>query len=98
MRELFERIIAVAKADAAVNDAEMLLYLTEEVGEVATCIAVNSGLKRRKLDEPVESELADVLISTLGMLGRKVNYETIIAMMEKKLPKWERRTLGKDKV
>ena len=91
MKELFARIQAASRSDKAANAEQMFLYLSEEVGEVATCISVDVGLKSRPLDEPMESELCDVLIATMGMLARSHGYDYMIETMSNKLQKWERR-------
>ena len=92
MKELFDRIAKASKLDDA-TDSDMVLYIAEEVGEVSTCLAVGKGLKDKILSEPTESELCDVLISSLGLLLRnnEWGYDEVVAQMSKKLERWESR-------
>ncbi len=92
MKELFKRIKIAGKLDKATND-QCLHYITEEVGEVATCLAVEAGLKNRVLKESKESELCDVIISSLGLLLRdeEWDYDKVVNQMSKKLERWENR-------
>jgi len=92
MKELFERIIACSTRDSATDD-QYLQYIVEEVGEVATCLAVKAGLKDKILTEPTESECCDVIISTLGLLLRNPEWDLdkVVAQMSKKVERWENR-------
>jgi NTP pyrophosphatase (non-canonical NTP hydrolase) len=93
MKDLFDRIKIASSNDSAADSQSMMMYIIEEVGEIATCIAVEEGLKDRTLKEPKESECCDVLISVLGLIARNKDwdYDKIIEAMSKKLPKWEKR-------
>ena len=95
MKNLFDRIKIASQHDKAVDAQSMLLYVTEELGEVATCIAVEEGLKDRVLKEPKESELCDIIISAAGLILRNPewDYDRIVQTMGQKLPKWESRVI-----
>lgn len=93
MRKLFERIQKCAQHDRAKDAPAFLLYATEELGEIATCIAVEEGLKDRVLKEPKESEACDAILSLIGLIARNPDwdFDKIIETMNHKLPKWESR-------
>lgn len=89
--QIFDRIKKCASLDKANNDG-ILSYIVEEVGEVATCLAVENGLKNRTLKETTQQECVDVLISTIGLMTRyNIDYEFLQKYMELKLKKWEKR-------
>lgn len=93
MKELFERIKSCALRDKAKTQADFYMYAVEEMGEIATCIAVGEGNKDRVLVEPTESECCDAIISILGLIARNPNwdYNKVVATISAKLPKWESR-------
>jgi NTP pyrophosphatase (non-canonical NTP hydrolase) len=68
-------------------------YLSEEVGEIAHCL--NAYLKGRTAPEPIEMEIADTLISTLGLLvylNPDITEEQLMELLGTKIKKWEART------
>ena len=90
MKQLIERIKECARYDRG-TDSDMFAYLAEEVGEVATCLSVKNGLKKRELKEPMESELCDVINAAIGLILRNPewDYSKILETMGQKLTKWE---------
>lgn len=90
--KLIDRIKICTDQDPA-SDNERLLYIVEEVGEVATCLAVNSGFKNKVLKESTEEECCDVVITALGLLLRNEDWdsERVLKTISKKLEKWEKR-------
>lgn len=74
------------------------LKLVEEVGEVSEAIlAINGRFKHKKMKEPVEGELADVMLQCMDVLGkaypersREELILTLAAQMILKLAKWQR--------
>lgn len=91
MKDLFERVKKCSQKEKGSN-IDILSYIMEEVGEVATCLAVEKGLKNRDLDESTPEECVDVIISTLGLLVRyNMDYDTFSQYLSKKLNKWEAR-------
>lgn len=89
---LIDRIRRCSDLDKS-SDDQILLFIAEEVGEVATCLAVKNGLKKRELKEPVESECCDIIINCVALILRneKWDSEKILKTMSKKLEKWEKR-------
>ena len=70
---------------------KMLAYISEELGECYSVALIDAGAKNKpKAEEPLKSELVDVLLSTyanLSALG--VSQAEIQELMEKKVTKWE---------
>jgi NTP pyrophosphatase (non-canonical NTP hydrolase) len=74
----------------------MGLKLTEETGELAEATLVEMGLLSKKLKEPIEGEVADVIqcaFSILVKLNPEKSDKEIIALLveqlNKKTAKWE---------
>lgn len=88
------RIIDASKKDiVAGNKAAFLLYLQEEVGEVAECIEVEMGMKNRKTKESLEDECVDVVIAALGnYFNAGGDLDNLFDVMKKKSKKWLDRT------
>lgn len=90
MKELFERIRWCSKNDRASN-TEYMIYLAEELGEIAACLSVEAGFKKKDLDEPTSSECVDRSLSGLGLMLRyDITYEDYLQMLEAKIQKWEK--------
>jgi NTP pyrophosphatase (non-canonical NTP hydrolase) len=87
--KLIEQIV-LAESKLGKTKADHLISLVEEVGELATAIAVESGSKpHKKLDEPSTNEAADVVICALATYysaGGLV--EDLESLIQRKLDKW----------
>ncbi len=89
--EIYARAQQCSEGDIADN-SRMLVYIVEEVGEVALALAVEDGLKDRELKETTPEECCDLLNSTLGLIARYGwTADDILAYQSKKLQKWEKR-------
>jgi len=89
---LFQKISACVSQDKALTIEEWLLYLQEECGEVAACVATEKGLKNKKLKETSQEELVDVIITALAAYifsGGTESHLNSYAL--KKVRKWENR-------
>ncbi len=88
------RIMEASKNDvAAGNKPAFLLYLLEEVGEVAQCIEVERGMKKRKLKESLEDECVDVVVAALGnYFNAGGDLDNLFEIMKNKSKKWLDRT------
>ena len=91
------RVKQAAKDDiVAGNKAAFLLYLQEEVGEVAECIEVEMGMKSRKIKEPLEDECVDVVVAALGnYFNAGGTVDNLCEVLKKKTKKWLDRTQKK---
>ena len=91
MKKLLERIRSVIVKDKGYpnNVAE---YLNEECGEVNTALAVEKGLKNRKLEETTEQECVDVIVVALAIILRNKEWglKEIKEYMDVKIKKWEK--------
>jgi NTP pyrophosphatase (non-canonical NTP hydrolase) len=90
--KLMEEIQKLSERSSVDNLADALLFVTEELGEVAECIAVERGVKFKKVKEPTKSECADVMTAILRvyfMSGGTI--EELPDLMRAKFPKWEKR-------
>ena len=87
--ELIEQIVSIEVLKGKTR-ADHLLSLMEEVGELATAVAVESGVKKnKKLDEPSHSESVDVLICALALyFASNGSIEDLGVLIERKLDKW----------
>lgn len=93
LHDVMFRLRDCVKYDPAENLRDFTAYISEEVGEVSAC--ATAQLKNREVDESVESELADVLIATLGTLihvNPDICADDVFHLIGKKLIKWEART------
>lgn len=83
----------IAKLDPGRDDlAWMNLYLVEEVGEVATCIAVEHGLKNKNPKETTSQECVDVIISALGLFfASGGTMEQLEEYLPYKAKRWKKR-------
>lgn len=93
LQDVLDRLQDCVKHDPADNLRDFTAYITEEAGEVSAC--ATAELKDREVDEPVESELADVLIATLGTMihvNPDITAYDIFHLISKKITKWEDRT------
>lgn len=88
------RIMEAAKNDVvAGNKAAFLLYLQEEVGEMAECIEVEMGMKNRTLKESLEDECVDVVVAALGnYFNAGGDLDNLFKVMRRKSKKWLKRT------
>lgn len=88
------RITQAAKQDVvAGNKAAFLLYLQEEVGEVAECIEVEMGMKNRNVKESLEDECVDVVVAALGnYFNAGGDMDNLCEVLKKKSKKWLDRT------
>lgn len=93
MNDMVEKIANIAPKDPAFDSlGDMLLYSTEELGEIAACVATEKGLKNKKLKEPAYIECVDLIIASLGMYfacgGKKGDLADLIDF---KSDKWKKR-------
>lgn len=78
------------------EEMDYLSYLTEEVGEVATCLAVKKGLKNKVPKETTEQECCDVIVTALALAYKsnpKWKWSDVTAYLEKKIDRWHKRTV-----
>lgn len=76
MRKLYELIKKASDLDPATNE-QIYLFLSEENGEVGTCLAVEQGVKNRDLKEETWQECVDVVVSALALIHRyDIPYKT----------------------
>lgn len=94
--ELFENVEEISKLPKAVTDKnKLLLFLNEEIGEVATCFLVEEGLKHKTLTESDKEEAVDVLIVALRLyIGCGGSKEHLQEYSKKKLKKWRNRVIN----
>lgn len=90
--EIVKKIDESQKKDKA-TDAEIFLYLGEELGEIAACLATSSGLKNKKLKETAAQECCDLIICAIALIKRtsKFTDQDILDYIDKKHCKWEKR-------
>ena len=88
-KEVYERI-KILNEKEEIPLANKVLYLVEEVGEVAVSANVNDGHKNRKVKEDVPQECMDVMLNCL-LLSAHFNwtYDDIMIYLDKKTKKWE---------
>lgn len=69
---------------------DMLMSTTEELGELATCLSVEKGRKKKNLTEDSKVEAIDVIICALSVYFAKGGtISEIDEITSKKLDKWE---------
>lgn len=87
---LINHIRGLTMADTD-DKALLLSSLVEEVGEVATALAVERGHKYKVLTESIEDECVDVIISALAIIFTNRNYsqEKVVEVMTNKVHKWQ---------
>lgn len=93
-RDLVGMVSAVSRKVGSGNRNAIMAAATEELGEIATEIAIEEGWKKREASpDGVTGETIDLLICTLDLLyhqmGDKLTTEVFLDMVKKKLDKWE---------
>lgn len=70
---------------------DMLVSTMQELGELATAMQVEQGIKSKFLDEPAKSEAADLVICALAMFyGLGGENDQLLEIGHRKLDKWEK--------
>jgi NTP pyrophosphatase (non-canonical NTP hydrolase) len=88
-KKLYERVKILNKKEP-IPLANKLLYLVEEVGEVAVSANVDDGVKKRKVKETVPQEVMDVALNCFLLASHyDWSYEDMLSYLDKKIKKWE---------
>lgn len=93
MNEIISTLKEIVKRDPG-SKLDYLAYLTEEVGEVATAIAVDNGTKNKKLKESVEQECCDVIVTAIATIlkfNSDWTWKEIKDYIEQKANRWSSR-------
>lgn len=67
-----------------------LMHLMEEAGELSTEVMIESNLIKKTSNEGILGEAADCVVCSLALMANKTgSWATALAMIDKKLRKWE---------
>jgi NTP pyrophosphatase (non-canonical NTP hydrolase) len=98
---LIERVVKTSIAVGSTNRDATFRSLIEEVGELATEIAIEAGTKDREPSpDGVSGEAIDVLVVILDLLhqqfGDKIHTQEFLDRVQIKLDKWEKKSVLRD--
>lgn len=88
------------KSDKKVTEKDELLFLFEEIGEVAEAIRIENGFKKNKTKPDLEDEFGNVLLSLITLANRynvdlEKGMKKTIKRIEERYIKGQRRTKWK---
>lgn len=91
---LIERVIRTSKNTGSDNRMNTFMSLTEELGELATELAISNGTKKREPSpDGVVGEAIDVLVCVIDLLyqelGDTITEQGFLDHVQSKLNKWE---------
>lgn len=85
-------ILQVSKLHCTMNKSKIMLSITEEAGELATEVAIESGFKDREPGKDgVIGEAVDVIVSAVDMIyaaNPNITVEEIGVLVKAKCAKW----------
>lgn len=98
---LIERVVATSRKVGSINRDATFRSLVEEVGELATEIAIEAGTKdRAPSPDGVSGEAIDVLVVILDLLhqqfGDTIFEQEFLDRVQAKLNKWESKVCSTD--
>lgn len=94
--DILGMVSAVSVRTGSNNREATMASITEELGELATEIAIENGWKKREAGpDGVSGEAIDLLLCVVDLLhmqfGAKLGSDEFKAQVQKKLDKWERK-------
>lgn len=97
---MIQEVFKVSGVVAPRNTYEVLASLMEEVGELATEVAIEGGYSSKDREEGIMGECVDIVTCALDMiwlhytrigLSEEVIEQQIMLILQSKLDKWKRK-------